>query len=58
MCSFVNWDLGAFMEEFPQIKDGSINLTATAWSFISMTLLALPFDKALSCGNEQKRETL
>lgn len=57
MCSFVNWDLDTLMEEFPQIKYGSINLASTAWSFISMTTLALPFDKGLSGGNEQERET-
>ena len=46
------------MEEVSQIKDGSIHLAATAWSFISMTTLALPLDKALSCGTEQKRKNL
>lgn len=37
-------------------QDGSMNLAATAWSLISMTTLALPFDNALSCGKEQKRK--
>lgn len=40
-----------------QIQDGLKNLAATAWSLISMTTLALPFDKALSCGKEHKRKT-
>lgn len=43
------------MVEVPQIKSGSIHLAATTWSFISMTTLALPLNKALSCGEEQKK---
>lgn len=43
------------MEEVPQINSSSIHLAATTWSFISMTTLALPLNKALSCGKEQKK---
>ena len=43
------------MVEVPQIKSSSIHLAATTWSFISMTTLALPLNKALSCGKEQKK---
>lgn len=43
------------MVEVPQIKSSSIHLAATTWSFISMMTLALPLNKALSCGKEQKK---
>lgn len=51
-------DLDTSWKKSPQRQDSSIHLAATAWSFISMTILALPLDKALSCGKEQKRKTL